>query len=1255
MKSQSPSSSPSQSTADLKNKMDKMLEHYLATNPVVQNNSQINELEVRFGTNPRKGKFISKVDYDNVIVKLLSCGFICDNMEGITMLRISSEYVDKDTGITKMSNIRAEIMGSELVQQYCRTNNIKKLIDMPVGNDNKMKFTQKNSAFIKDGMRQVPIQKVVFEDFNFNVSFNLERDFAVNSKHVADMVRNWTETRKTFRLINRVKFYKQSQQSSRDPIIVDLSIIRNSNMSGGVMVPTHTMEESGIFTNAEHCEIELEVDNSLVGIGTEYTVENVKPLSDELRRVIRIVLSGLQGTNFPVSYPEQDNILQSYMRLVHGETYESRRVLPRDFIGPSSCTLQLKNVIEPDANSLEPNIRNNYCVTDKADGDRKLLYISWQDGKIYMINTNLLVQFTGCLATDKTIWNTIVDGEHIKYNVRKEFINTFAAFDIYFLAGKSVRELDFAPSDSDVIDTESNKKQYRLQLLHKTIQGMKMKSVIPNTEILEFKVNVKKFYPASNGKTIFDACHTVLIDVKDNIYPYETDGLIFTPMNTGVGGKLPTGKHEQSESSAGRTSKLEKFTWPLSFKWKPPKFNTIDFLVTYKTDKTGKDSVHTSFESGMTNSMRHYRTIELRCGFDKNVHAYINPFQDLIDDKIPVAKDLDNEDRYVPMTFQPTNPHDSEAYYANINLVKENDNLFMVTEGGERFEENMIVEFSYYPEMERGWRWKPLKVRHDKTYNLRAGNKEYGNAYHVANDNWKSIHHPVTEDMITTGQNIPTSDTTDDVYYNKSKNEQVSYTKALRNFHNLYVKRKLITGVSKRGDTLMDYAVGKAGDLSKWKFANLKFVFGVDVSKDNIYNQNDGACARYLNERRNNARMFDAIFLPGNSSVNIRNGDAFFNEKEHAIANAVFGKGSKDATKQAAAVYRNYGIGEKGFNVSSCQFALHYFFENSATFNNFLRNISECTLPGGHFIATCYDGQTVFNLLKGNTRDEGVSIYVEEKTKIFEIQKMYDYTGFSEDETSLGYAINVFQETINKYAVEYLVNFEFFRRSMENYGFALVTDEEARDFGFEHGSGKFDELFRSMKRDVNDRPHTIKWYENALNMTEEEKRISFLNRYFIFKKTHNVNTDKVTKIVAREVYEEEKEIIEKATVMEKEKEKEKKPRAKKIKNVEKIKIDEYSPISEDAEIEEKEVEKIIIADELVNLEKDVEEEVKVSEIEKVEEEVKVSEIEKEEEKEKKEKCKKGTRKYKPLGEGCYTDADIEAFKTNKTQKIQKKN
>jgi uncharacterized LabA/DUF88 family protein len=41
-------------------------------------------------------------------------------------------------------------------------------------------------------------------------------------------------------------------------------------------------------------------------------------------------------------------------------------------------------------------------------------------------------------------------------------------------------------------------------------------------------------------------------------------------------------------------------------------------------------------------------------------------------------------------------------------------------------------------------------------------------------------------------------------------------------------------------------------------------------------------------------------------------------------------------------------------------------------------------------------------------------------------------------------------------------------------------------------------------------------YGKALYMTPEEKRISFLNRYFVFKKVRNVNTDKIHQIISKE-------------------------------------------------------------------------------------------------------------------------------------------
>ena len=70
------------------------------------------------------------------------------------------------------------------------------------------------------------------------------------------------------------------------------------------------------------------------------------------------------------------------------------------------------------------------------------------------------------------------------------------------------------------------------------------------------------------------------------------------------------------------------------------------------------------------------------------------------------------------------------------------------------------------------------------------------------------------------------------------------------------------------------------------------------------------------------------LFITGNSSQNLRNGDAAATTKGKEIINAILGKGPKDEIKLGKGVYKQYGKGKDGFDIVSCQFALHYFFEN---------------------------------------------------------------------------------------------------------------------------------------------------------------------------------------------------------------------------------------------------------------------------------------------------------------------------------------
>jgi hypothetical protein len=49
----------------------------------------------------------------------------------------------------------------------------------------------------------------------------------------------------------------------------------------------------------------------------------------------------------------------------------------------------------------------------------------------------------------------------------------------------------------------------------------------------------------------------------------------------------------------------------------------------------------------------------------------------------------------------------------------------------------------------------------------------------------------------------------------------------------------------------------------------------------------------------------------------------------------------------------------------------------------------------------------------------------------------------------------------------------------------------------------------NMMEEIKKNKNKSKDYGEAINMSDYEKKISFLNRYFVYKKIRNVNTDKV--------------------------------------------------------------------------------------------------------------------------------------------------
>ena len=135
-------------------------------------------------------------------------------------------------------------------------------------------------------------------------------------------------------------------------------------------------------------------------------------------------------------------------------------------------------------------------------------------------------------------------------------------------------------------------------------------------------------------------------------------------------------------------------------------------------------------------------------------------------------------------------------------------------------------------------------------------------------------------------------------------------------------------------------------------------------------------------------------------------------------------------------------------------------FESKLKLHQFLTNISKYTKKNGHFIGTCYDGKKIYNKLKTLNKNECYELF-KNKNKIWHIKKKYvdeEDVFLENNEESIGYMISVYQESINKEFDEYLVNFDYFIKLMNDYGFVL-EDEITTSYGNIPPFENFEHLF----------------------------------------------------------------------------------------------------------------------------------------------------------------------------------------------------
>ena len=135
-----------------KNPLDEILNAYLV-NIQTANSTSSHELEVRFGTRKTEKTSIQRQDYDHIIKHLYAAGFkpTDNNLSGTQYLRISDDNI---------KNLRIELLGKDIIQEYCRNNNLRTCLENPRHSTSvptndfpvKVKITTKTNAYKGDAV-----------------------------------------------------------------------------------------------------------------------------------------------------------------------------------------------------------------------------------------------------------------------------------------------------------------------------------------------------------------------------------------------------------------------------------------------------------------------------------------------------------------------------------------------------------------------------------------------------------------------------------------------------------------------------------------------------------------------------------------------------------------------------------------------------------------------------------------------------------------------------------------------------------------------------------------------------------------------------------------------------------------------------------------------------------------------------------------------------------------------------------------------
>ncbi|KAL5706602.1 mRNA (guanine-N(7))-methyltransferase [Ranunculus cassubicifolius] len=271
---------------------------------------------------------------------------------------------------------------------------------------------------------------------------------------------------------------------------------------------------------------------------------------------------------------------------------------------------------------------------------------------------------------------------------------------------------------------------------------------------------------------------------------------------------------------------------------------------------------------------------------------------------------------------------------------------------------------------------------------------------------------------------------------------------------NNWMKSVLIQLFARQGDSVLDLACGKGGDLIKWDKAMVGYYVGIDIAHGSI----EDCRTRYNCDTDQNQRHKK------------------FNFPARLICGDCFEVGLDKALE-----------GDGPFDICSCQFAMHYSWSNEARARQALANVSAVLRPGGTFIGTMPNANVIIKRLReAEGLAFGNSVYWINFDDEHALKKFKSSSPFG-----IKYKFHL-EDAVD--CPEWVVPFHVFKSLAEEYDLELVFVKNAHAFVEEYlKRPEFVDLMRKLGA-LSDGTH------NQSTITQEEWEVAYLYLAFVLRK-----------------------------------------------------------------------------------------------------------------------------------------------------------